>query len=106
MKKNKVIKADVKIGDEFVVNYGYKYVFERHIVDIADGNQVLDNGVILDNMLNKPFTYHNPKIGDIIEIVDLEKKLTPGHSEPFMFTFKTNERYYSTNWSDIKELIK
>jgi hypothetical protein len=46
------------------------------------------------------------KIGETIEIVDLERSLIPGHSDSRMFTIKIGDNYYSSDWKNIKDMIK
>ena len=99
-------KTDINLNDIFIVNNNISFVFERHIVSNVDSNQVLQDGTILDNMLNTKFTYYRPKVGEILEISDLEKSLTPGHSDSKKFTFKIGEKYYSSTWYDLKKIIK
>lgn len=100
-------KNDIKIGDKFIINYGDEYIFKRYVTDKNDtNNQILNDGTNLENMLSRQFSYYNPKIGDIIEIVDLEKILTPCHSEPKYFTIKIGNNYYSAGWRSLKDMIK
>ena len=99
-------KTDIKLNDKFIVNNNISFVYERHIVDGVKGNQVLQDGTILENMLNTPFSYYRTKPGEILEISDLEKSLTPGHSDSKQLTFKIGEKYYSSTWYDLKKIIK
>ena len=100
-------KNDIKVGDKFVVNYGSEYIFKRYKTNNNNVNsQLVKDGIYLEHMLKRDFSYYNPKIGEIIEIVDLEKPLTPGHSESKKFTIKIGYNYYSAVWRSIKDLIK
>lgn len=100
-------KKEVKIGDKFVINSGDEYVFKRYITEEEiENNQILSDGTKLEHMLNKQFSYYKPKIGEILEIVDLEKSLTPGHSDSKQFTIKIGDNYYSTEWKSIKDMIR
>ncbi len=100
-------KDEIKIGDKFVINSGDKYVYRRHMTHKDDKDaQLVSDGTYLEHMLKRQFRYYNPKIGETLEIVDLEKPLTPGHSESKKFTIKIGDNYYSDIWRSIKDLIK
>jgi len=108
MKKETINLLRIQIGDKFIVNNDNEYVFKRFISkDIGNkNNQIVKDNVELEHMLSVPFSYYNPKIGEIFEIVALGKLLTPGHSDSKKFTIKINNNYYSTQWKTLKDLTR
>jgi hypothetical protein len=103
-------KNEIKIGDKFTVNYDMQPIHRRWVTTEIDEKSQKINDIYLEYMQKNQYhwySFYTPKIGEIIEIVDLEKKLVPGNSsDSKLFTFKIGNDYYSSNWRSLKDLIK
>ena len=110
-------KSEIKIGTELIVTKDHFIVFNREttndVSELVDNNkhikklrksQLLESGILLRHMLaGEGFSYTNLKLSQHIRIEDLQKSLTPGHSDSNMFTFSVNGKFYSSTWSIIKD---